>query len=191
MRSRKGAMSLGLLVVCIGALLNGACRSWSDWGPAGYVLDIGDAKEITRWTLNQTELSRVGDGAYTLANLIADSDINESVVAASGYVAVVKKLEVGWPDLTLKLSDGSYTSPPRNAPAGERSVTGEIQALYGVAAWVAVSSHERHRDEVSARAFDSLRSVEPSGGYPELKSLWRRQIDWAQSRINPSATSPK
>src|SRR3712207_1788601 len=65
----------------------------------GYVFDIGNAEEITRWTLEQTEAERVADGVATLANLVVLESGREAKRAVEGYLRVHRKLLEGWPGL--------------------------------------------------------------------------------------------
>lgn len=65
----------------------------------GYVFDIGGTKEITQWTLDQTEAERISDGHGALLDLTRLESGREARRAADGYLQVHRKLLDGWPDL--------------------------------------------------------------------------------------------
>jgi hypothetical protein len=99
-----------LLTLCSAAvpLLASGCgtieRQWyKQQVPWGYVFDTGGPKEITRWTLDQTDAERIGHGQSTLHHLASSGSRREARRAADGYLQVHRKLLDGWPGLKPSL----------------------------------------------------------------------------------------
>jgi hypothetical protein len=98
---------------CLSCALTGEQYLRDDM-PWGYVFKIGSARQITEWTLAQSEKQKVVDALTTLSNITIVRP-SEAKDAVDGYVAVHRKLLEGWPGV-----DGPW--PPDPAPGMMKSV---------------------------------------------------------------------
>jgi hypothetical protein len=94
------------LLACAIAAATSGCRLFEPRYqlPWGKVFDIGDARAITNWGLNQKDWGGVSSAELGLLTLAAETSGQEQKNAVDGFLTLHEKLANGWPG--FESSDG-------------------------------------------------------------------------------------